>query len=76
MMTSKELETQMATVLDALRREFAGIVPAERVTAVGRYHFERLRLDASVPDFVPLLAHRLAKEDLLSGTTHRLDEAA
>ena len=74
-MTSKELETQMGTVLDALRREFAA-VPAERVAAVGRYHFERLRRDASVPDFVPLLAHRLAKEDLLSGTTHRLGEAA
>jgi hypothetical protein len=75
-MTPQELEEQTARRLDALRRELAGRVEAERVAEVGRGHFERLSLHASIPDFIPLLVYRYAKEELLYSTEDQLHHAA
>jgi hypothetical protein len=52
------------------------IVPAERVTAVGRAHYESLSRDAAVNDFIPLLVYRFAKEELIAGRRDDLHEAA
>jgi hypothetical protein len=62
--------------LDHLRRELAGTVPADRVAEVGLAHFERLSLNASIPDFIPLLVYRFAKEELLYATPDELQRAA
>ncbi len=75
-MTPQELEDQTARGLDTLRRELADTVPAGRVTEVGRDHFERLSLNASIPDFIPLLVYRFAKEELLFSSPGQVHRAA
>jgi hypothetical protein len=61
----EELEDQTARRLEALRREFGGDVPPDRIAAVGSFHFERLLSRATVTDFIPLLVYRCTKEELL-----------
>jgi len=75
-MTPQELEEQTAKGLDNLRRELVGSVPGERVAEVGHAHFERISSNASIPDFVPLLVYRYAREELLYGAPDQLHQAA
>ncbi len=75
-MTRQELEQQTNRQVETLRRELAGRVPDERVAEVGRKHVDRLRLHATIPDFIPLLVYRSAKEELLSATADQLHRAA
>lgn len=75
-MTTDELARQTARQLEALRTELAGTPSAEQVTAVGNVHFERLRQEATVQDFIPLLVYRFTKEELVYSTRDRLHDAA
>jgi hypothetical protein len=64
-----ELEKQISSRLNALRRELAPNIPTERLTTLGRFHTERLLATATITDFVPLLVYRATKEDLLHGVS-------
>jgi hypothetical protein len=66
-MSSGELERQVESRLEALRQELRDPAVAERVAAVGRQVFERLRRDATVNDFIPLLVQRYTSQELASG---------
>ena len=67
----QELHAHLERGLENLRREFAGKVPAEHVTRIGRERFERMLENATITDFIPLLVHRQVREALLD-----LDAAA
>jgi hypothetical protein len=75
-MTPQELERQLDRVLDALVRDLGDSVAADDVTTIGRVHCERLRRDATVNDFIPLLVYRLAREELVQSRRHELVDAA
>jgi len=65
------LETQTAHLLDALRRELGPGGEADRVTALGRHHYERLLAHATITDYVPLLVYRSTREELLAARRKR-----
>lgn len=73
---SNELEHQMERVFHDLLRDLGHDFPHERVVLVGRAHYESLRRDAVVNDYIPLLVYRLAKEELRSGARDELHDAA
>jgi hypothetical protein len=73
---AEELDGTIAGSLDELRRELAGRVAPERVTAIGYRHYERLRRDATINDFIPVLVHRYAREELLRIAPDELHGAA
>jgi len=74
-MNNVELEHHVEMRLDALRNEFAGQADTESITAVGLRHFEHLRRDATINDFIPQLVHRFAREELLSARSDELHNA-
>jgi hypothetical protein len=74
--TTDELEQQTARQLDALRRELEGSGRTRQVTLVGGRHLERLRRDATVTEFIPLLVYRFTKEELVDGTREELPDSA
>jgi hypothetical protein len=75
-MTDDELEAQMDRLFRELQRTFEGSVPAEWVDAVGHAYYERLRREAKVNDFIPLLVYRLTKEELFRIAAEDLSRAA
>jgi hypothetical protein len=75
-MTAQEVEHQTARRLDALRDELGTHVAPERVTVVGRRHFERLTRHATITDFIPLLVYRYTREELLYSEPEQLTDAA
>ena len=56
-MNEEVLSRQVEKQLDSLRREFPEI-PTEEVTALAEAQFGRLRADARIPEFIPVLAYR------------------
>jgi hypothetical protein len=75
-MNNDDLAHHLEMRLDALRNEFAGHVDADSITAVGLRHFEHLRRDATINDFIPQLVHRFAREELLNAKSDELHSAA
>jgi hypothetical protein len=75
-MTSDELERQMDKVYRDLVRDLAGSAGADRVNAVSHSYYDRLRRDAVVNDFIPLLVYRLTKEELVRVKGDELPHAA
>ncbi len=75
-MRQQELERQMDKLLQDLLREVGDAFPPEQVRAVGYDHYERLRREATINDFIPLLVYRYAKADLVHGWREDLHEAA
>jgi hypothetical protein len=58
------LRRQMSEEFERLRHEFADISP-DRVAAVGKAEYDGLRAGARILEFIPVLVHRYAREDLL-----------
>ena len=75
-MRTEELNHRVERQLEYLCLEFGGEVPASQVTALGQAHFERLRAEAHINDFLPVLVHRFTREELLRITTADLHRAA
>ena len=75
-MTSHDLELQMDRLLDDLQHDLEETVPAERVDAVARAHYESLSVGAAINDFIPLLVYRFAREELVRGSRDGLHDAA
>jgi hypothetical protein len=75
-MTNDELEYQLAAVLDDLAHEFGDSLVADEITTVGRRHYERLRGQARIDDFIPLLVHRFARAELSAAARGDLPRAA
>ena len=73
--TEETLRRKMSQGFESLRNEFADISP-ERVTAFGEAEFDRLRSDARITEFIPVLVHRYAREDLLRLREQKLRPAA
>ncbi len=71
-MLNRHVEQQ----LENLRREFADQVPASRVSAIGRAHFDHLCADARITDFIPVLVYRYSREDLVRAGREELESAA
>ena len=65
-MTAEELNTRTKQVLDQLRRELAGTIPDARIAELGWANFHRLRKDATIVDFIPLLVQRQTRHELLA----------
>lgn len=75
-MTSQDLEHQLDRLLDELQHDFRGKVPADRVDAVARAHFDSLNVGAAINDFIPLLVYRFAREELVRSSRDELYHAA
>jgi hypothetical protein len=73
---SDELERQMERLLRELQRDLEDSVPAARVTAVGRAHYESLHRGAAINDYIPLLVYRFAKEELVASRRDELQDSA
>ena len=58
-------QRQVDIFLESLGREFEGRVPAQTVSQVGHDVLTDLLSDARFPDFVPVLARRYTREQLL-----------
>jgi hypothetical protein len=71
----EKLRRQIDHELQILRAEFAEISP-ERVTALAEAEFGRLRAGARIMEFIPVLVHRYAREDLLRVREAELRSAA
>jgi hypothetical protein len=69
-LSPEELEQQIAHRLAGLHRELGPTVPTHRLTTLGRYHTDRLLAQATITDYIPLLAYRATREDLLHHTNH------
>ena len=67
-MDAPELERQTAHQLTKLRRELAGRITSDQITAVGRARYDILCEHATVNDFIPLLVYRFTKDEVLSDT--------
>ena len=61
-MNARELEPQLDKVFSDLVRDLGEVSPADQVTTIGHDHYERLRRDATVNDFIPLLLYRFTRE--------------
>lgn len=75
-MTQEELERQLERLLHDLARDVGDGVAAERIGAVAVGHYERLRREATINDFIPLLVYRLTKEELVRAGRDELPDAA
>lgn len=75
-METAELNRRVERQLENLCREFQHQVPASRVKALGRAHFEQLQTQARITDFIPVLVHRVTREDLQRSTRSELHRAA
>lgn len=75
-MTTEELERQMDRLFRDLHHDFDESVPAEQVTAVGRAYYESIRRDAAINDFIPLLVHRFATDELVASRRDELQDGA
>jgi hypothetical protein len=75
-MDTASLNRQVERQLESLRREFADEIPASQVTAVGEAHFDRLRADARIPDFIPVLVYRFTREELIRAEHEDLHRVA
>lgn len=73
-MSTEELDRKMAKLPHDLHRDLGGAIPLER--AVSRAHYNGLRRDAAINDFIPLLVYRFAREELVTATRTDLHEAA
>lgn len=71
-MDAGALDRQVERQLESLRREFADEIPASRVTAAGEAYFDRLRADARIPDFIPVLVYRFTREELVRAGSEEL----
>lgn len=74
-MNEHELHAHIERALETLRREFAGKVPADQVTEIGKDRFERLLENARINDFIPLLVFRQTREELLVSGPDELHRA-
>jgi hypothetical protein len=63
-MREETLNRQVERQVESLQREFAEI-PSDRVTALAESELDRLRAEARIVEFVPVLMHRYAREELL-----------
>lgn len=75
-MDEPRLNRQVEQQLQSLRREFGEKVPASFVTALGQAQFEQLRANAKIPDFIPVLVYRFAREELIRIGREDLHRAA
>lgn len=75
-MTQEELERQLDRLLRDLVRDVGDDVAPDRVEVVVMGNYERLRREAKINDFIPLLVYRFAKEDLVSSRRDELHHAA
>jgi hypothetical protein len=75
-MDQATLNDHVGRVLDGLVREFADEIPADQVTSVGRGTFERLRAEARIDDFIPVLVYRFTREQLRRCGRDQLSDAA
>ena len=62
--------------LEGLRREFRAEVPASLVTKIGHDQFEKLRAQARIPDFIPVLVYRYTREGLVHARREELHRAS
>ena len=69
------LRRQMDKELETLRNEFVEL-SADQVTALGEAQFHRLRAGARITEFIPVLVHRYAREELLRIRDDELSSAA
>ena len=75
-MTTEQLDVQMGHVFQRLVDDLRDEVPAEEVLEVSTGHFERLRRDAAVNDFIPLLVYRFTREQFVTARPAELHAAA
>ena len=75
-MTTEQLDTQMEHIFTRLVEDLARDAPTDQIIAVGTSHFERLRRDAAVNDFIPLLVYRFTREELVAVGPNDLHRAA
>jgi hypothetical protein len=61
---------------DTLVRDLEDTVPEEAVRAAGNDNLARPQREATVNDFIPLLVHRLTKEELAAATHTELHTSA
>jgi hypothetical protein len=75
-MTPQELDRQTVKVIDSLQRELGAFFSPDQVRAIGHDHYERLRRNATINEFIPLLVYRYTKEDLYYSRRDELHDAA
>jgi hypothetical protein len=75
-MNAQKLAAHIERDLEALRREFAGRVPADQVTQIGKDQFEMLSKHATINDFIALLVYRQTREEILTCERGELHHAA
>ena len=75
-MDSATLDRQIERQLESLRREFADFIPENQVAAIGRAHADWLRAEARILDFIPVLAYRFAREELVEIRQDELQQVA
>ena len=75
MTTEETLARQVDKQLESLRREFEELPPG-RVTELGEAKFERLRANARITEFIPVLVYRYTREELRSIKRDELHSAA
>jgi hypothetical protein len=73
---ARELERQLDKVFSDLVRDLGDNAAADQVTTIGHDHYERLRRDATVNDFIPLLVYRFTREELVRSRRDELHDAA
>src|SRR5262249_28547619 len=75
-MNVDELNTHIAKELDSLNSEFGQMVPPAVINKLCEDQCERLRREATIYDFIPLLVYRHTREQLLAGTRDELHRSA
>jgi hypothetical protein len=60
----ERLERQVERLRQALVREFEGEIPASEVIPIVEAHLARLREQARIQDYIPVLVYRYAREEL------------
>ena len=63
-MTNRPVPTELARVIELLTDEFTGVFAPETVRDCVVDSFERLQEGARIAGYLPLLAHRFARERL------------
>lgn len=54
-MNAAARDRQVDWQLEGLRREFAEVIPASNAREIGEKYYDRLREDARITDFIPVL---------------------
>lgn len=66
---AENLQARVERGLQALQSEFPDDV--DRIDDIGQAYFERLRADARIEDFLPILVYRFTRDELRAAPVDR-----